>query len=361
MEIVLIDETYRTLVRAIPEFTVSSHGFSFTPLHEMKLDFYLELVLKREYDMDGKRTRMNVIELTSNGINIECTLFGNNYVNQLNTFLASGVTSSVVIIQFVIVKSFRGQVVLQNVMYATNLFFDAILRKLRISRKEIVCVTLATIVHVDEGEKWWYTACNKCNKSVLPKSGMYHCDSCNIFVSSVSLGYRLKVVVEDEFDCASFVIFDRDAFFLFGKTSADMLDEVHKGDDLHDLHTECEQLIDKLFLFKVDVKYSPSSKMEPSYRVIRLSNDPSLIQKFKETTSDYVVDCTPLSGRHAESIHLGADEDSAIDKESITKVPSISKKRSNEWNHLLVMSQKRRTKVSDNMQRSKRRKLRSPS
>ncbi|KAM7264164.1 hypothetical protein ACFE04_001847 [Oxalis oulophora] len=383
----------------VPEFNVSLHGFSFTPLHEIieqgpEVPHLVDIIgllsrvgTEREYDKDGKRTRMNVIEVTSNGIKIECTLFEDNYVNQFNTFLASGVTSAVVIIQFVKVKSFRGQVVLQNMMYATKLFFDADIKEakdfkksfsegnenecsqrlsqlsdysnhsieddflrliprktideIHLCKQNIVCVTLATIVHVDEGEKWWYTACNKCNKSVVPKSGMYHCDSCNIFVGSVSLRYRLKVVVDDESNCASFVIFDRDASFLFGKTCADMLDEVQKGGDLHELPAECKRLIDKLFLFKVDVKYPPSSKLEPSYRVIRLSDDPSLIQKFKETTSDNVVECTPSSGRHAEAIHLGTDEDSAIDKnlisqftetveESIRNFYSISNKRSNE-------------------------------
>ncbi|KAM7277525.1 hypothetical protein ACFE04_004659 [Oxalis oulophora] len=233
---------YRTLVRAIPEFTVSLHGFSFTPLHEIieqgrevphlvdSIGFLPRVGTKIEYDKDGKRTRMNVIELTSNGFAKGKDNVCSQRLSQLSDYSNYSIEDDFL------------RLIPRKTIYGIHSY-----------KEDIVYVTLATIVHFTEGEKWWYTACNKCNKFVLPKSGMYHCDSCKNFVSSVSLRYRLKVVVDDEFDCASFVIFDRD-----------------------------------------------------------------------------VVDCTPSSGHHVESIHLGADEDSAIDNESITKVPSISKKRFNE-------------------------------
>ncbi|XP_020998321.2 uncharacterized protein LOC107489247 [Arachis duranensis] len=57
-------------------------------------------------------------------LTVRCALFG-DYVNQVNHFLASGyVEQSVVVIQLAKVKFFRGQVGLQNVMYATQMLFN---------------------------------------------------------------------------------------------------------------------------------------------------------------------------------------------------------------------------------------------
>ncbi|XLU81455.1 hypothetical protein S245_004875 [Arachis hypogaea] len=67
---------------------------------------------------------MIALELTSKDLTVRCALFG-DYVNQVNHFLASGyVEQPVVVIQLAKVKFFRGQVGLQNVMYATQMLFN---------------------------------------------------------------------------------------------------------------------------------------------------------------------------------------------------------------------------------------------
>ncbi|RYR38217.1 hypothetical protein Ahy_A09g043191 [Arachis hypogaea] len=81
---------------------------------------------EKEYAKEGKIVKMSVLELTSKDFNltVRCALFG-DYVNQVNHFLASGyVEQPVVVIQLAKVKFFRGQVGLQNVMYATQMLFN---------------------------------------------------------------------------------------------------------------------------------------------------------------------------------------------------------------------------------------------
>nr|XP_029150696.1 uncharacterized protein LOC114925758 [Arachis hypogaea] len=79
---------------------------------------------EKEYAKEEKIVKMIVLELTSKDLTVRCALFG-DYVNQVNYFLASGyVEQPVVVIQLAKVKFFRGQVGLQNVMYATQILFN---------------------------------------------------------------------------------------------------------------------------------------------------------------------------------------------------------------------------------------------
>ncbi|XP_057745222.1 uncharacterized protein LOC130963088 [Arachis stenosperma] len=79
---------------------------------------------EKEYAREGKIVKMIALELTSKDLTVRCALFG-DYVNQVNHFLASGyVEQPVVVIQLAKVKFFRGQVGLQNVMYATQMLFN---------------------------------------------------------------------------------------------------------------------------------------------------------------------------------------------------------------------------------------------
>ncbi|XLU98280.1 hypothetical protein S245_012620, partial [Arachis hypogaea] len=79
---------------------------------------------EKEYAKEEKIVKMIVLELSSKDLTVRCALFG-DYVNQVNHFLASGyVEQPVVVIQLAKVKFFRGQVGLQNVMYATQMLFN---------------------------------------------------------------------------------------------------------------------------------------------------------------------------------------------------------------------------------------------
>ncbi|XP_057426322.1 uncharacterized protein LOC130719731 [Lotus japonicus] len=79
---------------------------------------------EKQYNKGCGVTRMIEMELTDDKGKIQCALFG-NYVDVVKELVASnGYRMAVVILQFVKVKTFKGDVVLQNVMNATNVIWN---------------------------------------------------------------------------------------------------------------------------------------------------------------------------------------------------------------------------------------------
>ncbi|KAL5078260.1 hypothetical protein RYX36_017244 [Vicia faba] len=79
---------------------------------------------ERVYERNHVATKFKAIELESNGIKLECTLFG-PYVEALNEFLQSGCNENIVVVaQYLKVKLYNGEVQLQNAMNSTKLLFN---------------------------------------------------------------------------------------------------------------------------------------------------------------------------------------------------------------------------------------------
>nr|XP_025679067.1 uncharacterized protein LOC112779019 [Arachis hypogaea] len=127
---------HRTTVVAVDEDIIPKTCFNMFPFSELlnmtqDYDFLVGVIglltsvgEEKEYAKEGKIVKMIVLELTLKDLTVRCALFG-DYVNQVNHFLASGyVEQPVVVIQLAKVKFFRGQVGLQNVMYATQILFN---------------------------------------------------------------------------------------------------------------------------------------------------------------------------------------------------------------------------------------------
>ncbi|XP_072052059.1 replication protein A 70 kDa DNA-binding subunit A-like [Arachis hypogaea] len=131
---------YFTVVSNHGSYRATSHEFRLVFLHQTTVVAIDEDVIpktyviglltsveeEKEYAKEEKFVKMIVLELTSKDfiLTVRCALFG-DYVNQVNHFLASGyVEQPVVVIQLAKVKFFRGQVGLQNVMYATQILFN---------------------------------------------------------------------------------------------------------------------------------------------------------------------------------------------------------------------------------------------
>ncbi|QHO30903.1 Replication protein A 70 kDa DNA-binding subunit C [Arachis hypogaea] len=116
---------HRTTVVAVDEDVIPKtcfNIFSFSELLNMTQDYdFLVVGEEKEYAKEGKIVKIIVLELTSK--DAMCIIWG--LVNQVNHFLTSGyVKQPVVVIQLAKVKFFRGQVGLQNVMYATQMLFN---------------------------------------------------------------------------------------------------------------------------------------------------------------------------------------------------------------------------------------------
>ena len=55
-----------------------------------------------------------------------------------------------------------------------------------------------------------------------------------------------------------------------------------EGDPSQDLPNEIAQLVGTKLLFKVDLSVGFNSRYESSYRVMKFSNDPNILLKFKK-------------------------------------------------------------------------------
>lgn len=156
--------------------------------------------------------------LRLDGHKIQCTLFG-SYVDDLNSFLASGETqNTVVFVQLGKVKSFQDKVHIQNCVQCTKVIYNpacaeaselknrmlgndesnspmtlsqitgqqptdllhefmystqrSTIQGLKDCFQDAVFVVLGTIKHIVNSENWYYTAC-VCNKSVFADSNMF--------------------------------------------------------------------------------------------------------------------------------------------------------------------------------------------
>ncbi|RYR18380.1 hypothetical protein Ahy_B03g062999 [Arachis hypogaea] len=130
--------------------------------------------------------------------------------------------------------------------------------------------------------------------------------------------YRIKLSVIDDSNCVCFVIFDKEAKQVLGKNCVEILDPLLliKSNqylflnafvkilllkrDLSDTPTLLLNLIDKIYLFVVEVQISDNPHFSHSYKVKKMIDNVDLINKFKEAHSiqidvDYTGGLLPIS------------------------------------------------------------------
>ncbi|XP_057747772.1 uncharacterized protein LOC130966968 [Arachis stenosperma] len=262
---------HRTTVVAVDEDVIPKTYFNMLCLFGIDVIGLLTSVgEEKEYAKEGEIVKMIVLELSSKDLTMRCALFG-DYVNQVNHFLASGyVEQPVVVIQLAKVKFFRGQVGLQNMMYATQMLFNPDLPEviefsmveqgvngtqplfisnegkvvsleddfMRLTRKctieelqdnneESSFIIFGTIQGIVEDGGWWYSAC-MCGKGIYPQNGAYYYDFCFKHITNVTPRFKIKITVEDHSGEGIFLLFDREASYLLKKSCAYLFTEVQR-------------------------------------------------------------------------------------------------------------------------------------
>nr|XP_027188649.1 uncharacterized protein LOC101503811 [Cicer arietinum] len=235
----------------------------------------------RVYERNDVTTKFKVIELESDGIRIECALFG-SYVDELDAYLQSGYNQNVVVLaQFLKVKMFNGKSQLQNAMNCTKLLFnleipESVSFKLKHShnfdsptqplthKKDTSHLSLEEeflsflqrmtieefkdFKHILGEGDWWYGAC-VCNKGVVIESKRYH----------------IKVRVVDDTDSATFAIFDHNGISLTNKSCLNLLHEMDQDPQSDAVPKEIGDLVEKQLLFKIEAKNDVNSNFEKSF------------------------------------------------------------------------------------------------
>ncbi|XP_058746876.1 uncharacterized protein LOC131619844 [Vicia villosa] len=283
---------------------------------------------ERVYEKNRVTTKYKVIELESNGMKLECTLFG-PCVAELNAYLQSGYPGNVVVLaQYFKVKMYNGKIQLQNAMNCTKLMFNPeipeansfklndnigsptqpfsymkdssdlsleeeflnlsqrkTIEELKDCQNEMVCVVLGTIKHVIGGNDWRYAA-HACNRGVVADSKRLSCPKCNKHVWTIVTRYRVKLRVIDETDSATFVLFDHDCCLLTNKTCFDLIEEINPELEPPIVPKVIGDLVEQTFIFKIDVKNDVNSSFEQSFRVKKVCADKDIVTKFKSVVKN---------------------------------------------------------------------------
>ncbi|RYQ84537.1 hypothetical protein Ahy_B10g103942 isoform M [Arachis hypogaea] len=287
---------------------------------------------EKEYDKDGKKMKMAVIELAENDHKIRCALFG-EYVDELNQFLSFGYAEQpVVVLQLAKVKVFRGRVGLQNVMFASKLGFNLDIPEVVAFRKSSIphgvsasqpigivgsgknigieedfmkltpmCtvkslddnnragtfVVLVKIAEIVEDGPWWYFAC-VCGRV------NYFCVVVNlrpVFMCILKKSrFKVKVLVEDSTGIFIFVLFDREASYLLNKTCAQLFEHLKDVDVVFGTQSPpmFQEIVGKTMLFKVLSRPVGMEKFKGTYPVRRVCDDAAILGMFELSSSDLI-------------------------------------------------------------------------
>ncbi|QHN82568.1 Replication protein A 70 kDa DNA-binding subunit C [Arachis hypogaea] len=294
---------FRTTVRdAICDFIPKSALTisPFTELLETKEDS--DFLVEKEYDKDGKKMKMAVMELAENDHRIRCALFG-EYVDELNRFLSSGYAEQpVVVLQLAKVKVFRGRVGLQNVMFASKLGFN-------LDIPEVVAFRKSSIPHgvsasqpigiVGSGKN---IGIEEDFMKLTPMCTVKSLDDNNragTFVVLVKIAeivedgpwwFKVKVLVEDSTGIFIFVLFDREASYLLNKTCAQLFEHLKDVDVVFGTQSPpmFQEIVGKTMLFKVLSRPVGMEKFKGTYPVRRVCDDAAILGMFELSSSDLI-------------------------------------------------------------------------
>ncbi|KAL6538031.1 hypothetical protein OROGR_012019 [Orobanche gracilis] len=123
----------------------------------------------------------------------------------------------------------------------------------------------------------------------------YYCNFCGTRVLHPTARYRIKVNVVDESGSTTFVLFDRLASMLLNKDCVGIINSSTEVDNNSSCPAIISALVDKEFLFKVDVNDRTPKQFEKTYIVKKITNDNSIIEKFKYMNSIPSVSSTKVS------------------------------------------------------------------
>ncbi|KAL6578355.1 hypothetical protein OROMI_010683 [Orobanche minor] len=328
-----------TSPRPAVDLPIPKYGFKFIPFAEFEADkCYAKLLVDViaevlsvgdivELNKNGQQTKRVTIHLQDSiGDTIECTLW-NNYADQMVNYWKSKDGPVCVILQYAMVKDFRRVKCLQNSMFATRMLINEEVRELAdfmnsikensdarhvISKQslshgsdaqsddfspllqfksiseldstmeECCCLIIAKILNIHTNYNWFYDACNKCFKKVSVLDKSYWCEKCKMRPTSVLTRYKVHVRVEDESGTTSFVLFDHQVSQILGKSAADLKQALDLAGEDDSFPDELEQLIDKKFLFKLEISNYTLQQRVKMYTVLKMSRDEQIMSKFND-------------------------------------------------------------------------------
>ncbi|KAH6800456.1 hypothetical protein C2S52_000920 [Perilla frutescens var. hirtella] len=260
------------------------------------------------------------------GKRLSCTLW-KDYANEFVRLLEQhGQPSNIIILQFGHANMYKGQVRVCSSYYVTKILVNANVPEVADFRQRIViasemCTTIISstsqettsslsddcmlrtieqlffddqigrfwivgkVVDVDLEDGWFYIACKKCYARLDKQEHQFYCKKCNKHDASGNIRYKLTVHVVDETFSAALILWERECHRLIGKRVTDLIQDDKK--DSNDLPAEIHNaLMEKKFLFKVDIKAAHNSEYKGAYYVCKVTTDLTYINTFNTSHFD---------------------------------------------------------------------------
>ncbi|XLU75564.1 hypothetical protein S245_034617, partial [Arachis hypogaea] len=93
------------------------------------------------------------------------------------------------------------------------------------------------------------------------------------------LEYRLQIIVTDGTGCLKLIVWNKEAEQMVGK-SADKVNEIYMWEKTNSYPKHLDNVIDKRFLFKLNITYKNINAIEGAYSVTKLSDEDFLMSSF---------------------------------------------------------------------------------
>ncbi|XP_060188608.1 uncharacterized protein LOC132617583 isoform X2 [Lycium barbarum] len=113
-----------------------------------------------------------------------------------------------------------------------------------------------------------------CAKKVEPEGNKFFCKKC---------GFKQKLGVIDDTGTIILMMWDRDAAKMIGKSANDLKNAVSETSGVADdssIPIEIENLIEKRYMFKVDVQSSNCENQDEIFKVLTFTDDEGIIEKY---------------------------------------------------------------------------------
>ncbi|CAH1445074.1 unnamed protein product [Lactuca virosa] len=201
--------------------------------------------------------------------------------------------------------------------------------------EEVGLTIIATIIGFDMDDGW-YSFCCDCSKKVTKNdddvdAGPFHCDGCR-FVSDVFGKIRIVVRVQDESGSSSFVLFERHVKDLIHRGNQWLMEKIAKDQGRQQIPDEFKILLNKKFVFKVQISMFNLQNNYRVYTVHKLTDDERVLAEVTKRSpnhqhhniNDNGIPINKPNKENTNSVH--DDNLDVVDLEAVTPSSSTGKR-----------------------------------
>lgn len=127
--------------------------------------------------------------------------------------------------------------------------------------------------------EWYFRSCTQCASLAIVVDGKLCCKKYSECKSAVPR-YKLHVIVMDDTGSTNFVLFDRNATQLIGRNAQDLINDMEKAKKEDEYPADFNTLMDKEYLFKMEVGEGNVSRKYRNYVVKKVTDDADAIAEF---------------------------------------------------------------------------------